>query len=161
MLVEVKTIEKLFNKKVLKITNKDTKVTCKFEDGSVAIIYKPGEFEKEMSEIHNKSVQVLSKCSLKTLQKILNFCNQILKHEPKVSSYKTVTETLVSLLERAYSEIGEPNELHYFIKEIDPSIYGKAENLIKHVTSLQKTIEEVITAKKKGIKVVKGEENQK
>ena len=158
MLVEVKTIEKLFNKKVLQIKNKGTKVTCKFKDGSVAIIYKPGEFEKEISEIHNKSVQVLSKCSLKLLQKILNFCNQILKHEPTVSNYKTVTETLVSLLERAYSEIGKPNELHYFIKEIDPSIYGKAENLIKHVISLQKTIEEVIREKKKGIKIVKGEE---
>ena len=158
MLVEVKTIEKLFNKKVSHITNKDTKVICKFKDGSVAMIYKPGEFEKEIAEIHSKSIQVLSKCSLKTLQKILSFCSQILEHEPTISSYQTVVETLVSLLEQAYSEIDNPNELHYFIKEIDPSIYGKAGNLIKHITSLQKTMEEVIMVKKKGIKIVKGEE---
>ena len=157
MLVDVKTIEKLFNKKVLRLQNKGTKITCKFEDGSVSIIYKPGEFEKEVAEIHTKSVQTMTKCSLKTLQKILNFCNQILKQEPTVSSYKSVVEALVSLLERAYKEIDEPNELHYFIKEIDPSIYGKAENLIKRIISLQNTMEEVIMIKKNGIKIVKGE----
>lgn len=157
MLVDVKTIEKLFNKKVLQIKNKSTKITCKFEDGSVALIYKPGEFEKEMAEIHSTSIQTLSKGSLKTLQKISGFCNQILEHEPTVSSYKTVAETLVSLLEQAYKEIGEPNELHYYIKEIDPSIYGKADDLINHTISLHKTMEEVIKTKRKGIKVVKGE----
>ena len=154
-MIEIKKIEKIFNKKVLRIEDKDTTSICNFKDGSVAIIYKSGEFEKEMTEIHNKSIQILTKCSLKTLQKILGFCNQILKHEPTVSNYKEVVETLVSLLEQAYKEINEPNELHYFIKEIDPSIYGRAENLIKHTILLQKRTEEVITVKKKGIKIIK------
>jgi len=154
-MIEVNKIEKIFNKKVLHVKDKGTKSICEFKDGSVALIYKAGEFEKEMEEIHNKSVQVLTKCSLKTLQKILSFCNQITVYEPTISSYKTVVETLVSLLEQAYKEINEPNELHYFIKEIDPSIYGRAENLIKHVILLQKRTEEVITVKKKGIKIIK------
>ncbi len=157
MLVDVKAIEKLFNKKVLRLQNKDTKINCKFKDGSVAIIYKPGEFEKEMAEIHSNSIRVMSKCSLGTLQKVSSFCNQILEHEPTVSSYTTVVKTLVSLLEQAYKEIGNTNELHYFIKEIDPSIYGRAGNLLDHVIALRRTIEGVIMTKKKGIKIVKGE----
>jgi len=155
MITEVKKIEKVFNKKVLHIEDKGNKAFCKFKDGSVAILYKEGEFEKEMTEIHTRSIQTLSKCSLKTLQKISSFCNQIMVYEPTVSSYKTVVETLVSLLERAYKEIGKPNELHYYIKEINPSIYGRAENLIERVVSLRKTAEEVITEKKKGIKIAK------
>ena len=160
----LKTIEEFYGKKAFKVEDKGSSYKIVFNDNSIMTLFKPELFDKQMQEIRKKSMESMSKCPTKTLKEIKRLCEININDEPLVSSYLDRSCELSFLLEKAYKEIGERNPLHYFIKEISPNIYGKAQTFLKRVTELLSMIEEVLSfkevealIKRKGLKIVRRE----
>jgi len=150
-LKEIRIIEDHFEKKIIKVENKGKFFKVEFSDSSVMVFFKAEDLARSLEKIREESIKILSKCSTKTLKEIAKFCKYNIENEPLVSLYFNRAEELSSLLERAYVEVNGPNILHFFIKEIDIKVYGKAQTFMKQVTDLYTTIEEVLNSKEKEV----------
>ena len=148
---EIKIIEDHFGKKITRVENKGKFFKIEFADSSVMTFFKPEDLAKSLEKIREDSIKTLSRCSTKTLKEIAKLCEYNIENEPLVSLYFNRAEELSNLLERAYVEVKGPNMLHFFIKEIDIKVYGKAQTFMKQVTDLYTTIEEVLNSKEKEV----------
>jgi len=141
----LKSIESYYGKKAVKVEDKGTVHRIKFKEGSIVTVSEV--FPEQLAEIHKKSLDVMSKCSTKTLKEIRKLCELNMNDEPLVSLYINRSYYMTNLLEEAYREIGKPNSLHYFVKEISPEIYGKAQTFMDRIAELYSMIEEVLSFK--------------
>jgi len=157
----LRNIEKHFGKKAIRVENKEKFYKIDFNDNSTVSVFKSEEFSQTMAEIHKDQLEIMSKCSTKTLNKIKELCELNINDEPYVSSYFDRSYSMAHRLEKAYKEIGVTNSLHFFIKNINPHIYGEAQTFMSRVTELHSLIEEVLALKKSKrgkLRIVKGDE---
>jgi len=60
-----------------------------------------------------------------------------------IDHWRKLAEDLTVFLKRLYTQIGNPNIFHHYIKNIDPDYYGKADTFRKECKSLHKICIEI------------------
>lgn len=60
----------------------------------------------------------------------------IINNIPSIEEYFIIATNLSTNLKRIYDKVGSPNLFNYYIKNIDPGIYGRAHTLISHCKQL-------------------------
>jgi len=101
---------------------------------------------EQLQRIHRESIEKLAKgLTREMVESLISMLTRILYLDLFLKDYLRTAEHLTNLLKNYYEIIGSPNAFHYYIKNIDPEIYGKGQTFLKEVESLLKMMDEVLS----------------
>lgn len=96
---------------------------------------------KESNDESNR--KVAKKFSFEDLKNLVIHLERILNNVPTVDKYEKEAIELTKRLNSCYNIVGVPNLFWHPIKNIDPTIYGKAQTFLKQVFQLFETMHDV------------------
>ena len=100
--------------------------------------------QEEVRRIHRVSIEKLAKgLTREMVDSLTAELRNILSLGILLHEYPDMARNLVDRLKDYYEAVGRPNLLHYYIKDIDPDVYGKGQTFLKEVESLHEVMEEV------------------
>jgi len=107
---------------------------------------------------HNESVYQASKCLRNdTVYEVFNYISMILNNIPTIDKYEEIAKQVTTYLKEVEIILLDNeciNFVFYYIKDIDPSIYGRAQTFIKNITMVKEDFKNIINfqnEKKRGI----------
>ena len=100
--------------------------------------------QEEVRRIHRASIEKLAKgLTREMVDNLTAELKNILSLGILLHEYPDIAKNLVDKLREYYETVGRPNLLHYYIKDIDPDMYGKGQTFLKEVESLFGVMNEV------------------
>ena len=100
--------------------------------------------QEEIKRIHRASIEKLAKgLTREMVDSLTAELKNILSLGILLNEYEDLAKNLTQKLTECYEIVGRPNLLHYYIKDIDPDVYGKAQTFLREVKSLHEVMEEV------------------
>lgn len=132
----------LTEEKITVIEEKSDHYVIETADGRQLKAYKikKDEIQKIHDELNRKVAENLG---VSKLRQLLIRLEKILSNPPTVIEYEDVVVNLTAFLGECYDEVGNPNQFHHPIKNINPDIYGRANTLMKQVKQLWESMIEV------------------
>ena len=101
--------------------------------------------QEEVRRIHRASIEKLAKgLTREMVDSLTAELRNILSLGILLHEYPDIAKNLVDKLRDYYEKVGRPNLLHYYIKDIDPDVYGKGQTFLKEVESLLGLMDEVV-----------------
>jgi len=93
--------------------------------------------QEEVRRIHRASIEKLAKgLTREMVDSLTAELRNILSLGILLHEYPDIARNLVDKLREYYDTVGRPNLLHYYIKDIDPDMYGKGQTFLREVESL-------------------------
>jgi len=100
---------------------------------------------EQLEKIRKESIEKLAKGMTKLMVKsLISRLDKIVSCNLLLKDYLHTAESLTEVLNTYYDTVGPPNVLHYYIKNIDPEIYGKGQTFLKESHSLLETMKKVL-----------------
>lgn len=98
----------------------------------------------EMQKIHDDlNRKVAENLKVDTLIELISRLEEIMNNLPTFDKWRETADELTDFLEYCYNEVGNPNQFHHPIKNVNPEIYGRADTFLKEVLHLHTSMLEV------------------
>ena len=104
---------------------------------------------KELEEsMRRDNLKVVEKLNFKRLNRLVEMLEVIDKSDILIEHYEGTVTRLVEHLKVCYDEVGRPNLFHYYIKNLDPIHYGRAQTFREETRRLIERVHEIVELKK-------------
>ena len=108
----------------------------KDQDGKQKTIYKIKSCTKKRIKELQKASLVMEKNDFKVL---VSLCEEVLNVNDNeiLNNWFEIAKRLTEVMKIMYDKIGRPNSFHYFVKNVNPDVYGRGDTIRKHCKNIR------------------------